>query len=126
MNVEKPSTLACAIETIRPGDSTHYPKRGDSVRVHYVGYLAGVKHSKKKEELVMFDSSRARDRPFTFTIGERQVIPGWEEAIPKLSRGQIARIHVPAVKAYGVTGYPPIIPSEADLIFEVELLSFSK
>mmetsp|Transcript_16843 Transcript_16843/g.42756 ORF Transcript_16843/g.42756 Transcript_16843/m.42756 type:complete len:145 (-) Transcript_16843:236-670(-) len=126
------------VETLRPGDSTHYPQRGDTVRVHYEGFLvhsrgtaeSGVKPAEGEEEdlpegaFSRFDSSRARDRPLTFKVGEGQVILGWEEAIPKMSRGQIARVYVPCSKGYGITGYPPIIPPETDLIYDIELLSF--
>jgi len=108
--------LNCTIETIRPGDSTHYPTKGCTVRVHYEGFLA--RNNK------LFDSSRQRGRPFEFKLGEMQVIQGWEEMIPRMSRGQIARVTIPSEKAYGITGYPPIIPPDSELIFEIELLAF--
>jgi FK506-binding protein 1 len=90
---------ACQMETIKPGDSTHYPEAGDTVRVHYEGFT---------EDGTKFDSSRERGRPIDFKVGDGQVIPGWEECIPKMSRGQIAKLVIPPVHAYGATGYPPV------------------
>mmetsp|Transcript_10755 Transcript_10755/g.17624 ORF Transcript_10755/g.17624 Transcript_10755/m.17624 type:complete len:120 (+) Transcript_10755:188-547(+) len=107
----------CRMETLRAGDSTNYPQPGDSVRVHYEGFLL--------KDNVKFDSSKDRGRPLEFMLGAGQLILGWEETIPKMSRGQIVRVTVPSKKAYGVTGYPPIIPPMADLMFEIELVSFT-
>jgi hypothetical protein len=158
----------CVLETLRPGDSTHYPGCSDVVRLHYVGYLAprhdGRAHPQFKSEagqqgaagrraprrtpvalvksdaqvaaeqlsamrseevegLTVFDSSRARDRALTFRVGDKQVLAGFEEAVVRMSRGQIARVHVPFTKAYGTAGYPPVVPPECDLIYDIELIA---
>ena len=101
--------------TIHPGDATHFPKKGDTCRVHYVGYLPdGTK----------FDSSRDRNTAFTFKLGEKSVIRGWEDGIMLMSRGQIVKLTIPPIYAYGVNGYPPIVPANVTLCFEIELISF--
>ena len=90
------------------------PKRGDTVTVHYTGWLTdGAK----------FDSSVDRDEPFAFVLGAGQVIRGWDEGVAKLRVGDKARLTLPPEWAYGAGGYPGAIPPNATLIFEVELLA---
>ncbi|MEE6506466.1 hypothetical protein FKM82_007684 [Ascaphus truei] len=101
------------VETICPGDGRTFPKRGQTVVVHYVGLL---------EDGKKFDSSRDRDKPFKFKIGRKEVIRGWEEGVAQMSVGQRARLTCSPDYAYGSTGHPGIIPANATLIFDVELL----
>lgn len=90
------------------------PKAGDVVTVHYTGWLPdGTK----------FDSSVDRNEPFTFVLGEGQVIQGWDQGVATLRVGDKARLTIPPHLAYGAQGYPGAIPPNATLIFEVELLS---
>ncbi len=90
----------------------HSPKSGQEVTVHYVGMLTnGTK----------FDSSRDRGMPFTFTIGQQQVIPGWDEGVMTMKIGGLRKLIVPPSLGYGPGGQGPI-PPNATLIFEVELL----
>lgn len=85
--------------------------------MHYVGTLldSGAK----------FDSSRDRGQPFETRIGVGQVIKGWDEGVPQLSLGQKARLICTPDYAYGARGFPPVIPANSSLVFEVELLNFS-
>ncbi|KAK6461636.1 hypothetical protein DFJ63DRAFT_186260 [Scheffersomyces coipomensis] len=104
---------ATQIETISEGDGKTFPKPGDTVTIHYTGTLENGKK---------FDSSRDRGKPFTCTIGVGQVIKGWDYAIPKLSVGQRSKLTIPGNEAYGDRGFPGLIPPNATLIFDVELL----
>ncbi len=89
---------------------------GNQLRVHYTGYLAnGTK----------FESSRDTSTPFNFTLGIGQVIKGWDEGIVGMKVGGIRKLIIPANLAYGATGSPPKIPANADLTFDVELLSIT-
>ncbi|XP_008432695.1 peptidyl-prolyl cis-trans isomerase FKBP1A-like [Poecilia reticulata] len=101
------------VETIRPGDGRTFPKKGSTVAVHYVGTLTNGKK---------FDSSRDRGEPFTFKLGAGEVIRGWDEGVAQMSVGQLAKLTCSPDYAYGSRGYPPIIPANSTLIFEVELL----
>jgi peptidylprolyl isomerase len=91
------------------------PKPGQTVSVHYTGYLVDGKK---------FDSSVERDQPFQFALGQGQVIRGWDEGIALLRKGEKARLIIPYTLGYGENGYPPIIPAKAELIFDVELIDF--
>ena len=100
----------------KPGDACHFPKRMDSVAVHYVGWLA---------DGTMFDNSYNRGQPVYFILGAGHVIPGWENVLPTLSKGCKAKITIPPHLAYGDRGFPPIVPPKATLTYEIELLSFT-
>ena len=88
-------------------------KEGSAVKVHYTGTL---KSGKK------FDSSRDRDTPFDFTIGQGQVIVGWEKGVVGMKVGGKRKLTIPYDLAYGVEGKPPDIPPRATLLFDIELL----
>ena len=86
---------------------------GRRVRVHYTGTLLdGTK----------FDSSKDRNEPFEFVLGAREVIPGWDEGVNGMKVGGIRQLTVPSAMAYGVRGFPPVIPPDAALKFDIELL----
>ena len=91
------------------------PKAGDSVAVHYRGMLLNGS---------TFDDSSKRGEPISFKIGAGQVIPGWDEGISLLTEGQEARLVIPPHLAYGEAGAGGVIPPNATLIFEVELVNF--
>ncbi|XP_004079499.1 peptidyl-prolyl cis-trans isomerase FKBP1A [Oryzias latipes] len=101
------------VETIRPGDGKTFPQKGRTVFVHYVGTLMNGKK---------FDSSRDRGEPFQFKLGAGEVIRGWDDGVARMSVGQLAKLTCSPDFAYGSRGYPPIIPPNSTLIFEVELL----
>ncbi|UZJ56178.1 hypothetical protein CBS101457_005498 [Exobasidium rhododendri] len=108
--------MGVTIESISAGDGKNYPKAGDTVSMHYVGTLLSGKG---------FDSSRERGKPFETKIGVGQVIKGWDEGVPQLSLGQKAKLICTPDYAYGERGYPPVIPANSTLIFEVELLKIN-
>lgn len=89
------------------------PQTGQYVVVNYSGYLLDGK---------MFDSSVERGEPFSFPLGRKQVIPGWDEGIALLKVGEKARLVIPYQLAYGERGIPPVIPPSSTLVFDVELL----
>uniref|UniRef100_A0A3P8NZG5 peptidylprolyl isomerase n=1 Tax=Astatotilapia calliptera TaxID=8154 RepID=A0A3P8NZG5_ASTCA len=103
--------MGVEIETITPGRT--FPKKGQTCVVHYVGSLTDGRK---------FDSSRDRDKPFRFKIGKQEVIRGWEEGVVQMSVGQRAKLTCSPDYAYGNKGHPGIIPPNATLIFDVELL----
>ncbi|TPX38733.1 hypothetical protein SeMB42_g05137 [Synchytrium endobioticum] len=100
-------------EVIKPGNGKDFPKKGDRISIHYTGTLTNGKQ---------FDSSRDRGTPFTCKIGVGEVIRGWDEGVPQLSKGERAKLTISYDYAYGEKGMPPIIPPKSDLIFDVELL----
>lgn len=107
------TTMNMKIEKLTSGTGAA-PKRGDTVTVHYTGWLTdGTK----------FDSSVDRKEPFSFVLGNGQVIRGWDEGVAAMRIGDKARLTIPPDLAYGPQGYPGVIPPNATLIFEVELLS---
>lgn len=90
------------------------PSRGDRVAVHYEGSLLSG---------TVFDSSVRRGDPIEFLLGEGQVIPGWDEGIQLLRVGDKARLLIPAELAYGSRGAGGVIPPNAPLLFDVELVA---
>ena len=90
------------------------PSKGEKVKVHYKGMLL---------DGTVFDSSFKRDQPIEFTLGVGQVIKGWDEGISLLGIGDKASFIIPSDLAYGESGAGGVIPPNATLIFEVELIS---
>ena len=91
------------------------PKSGNKVKVHYSGYLqTGVK----------FDSSHDRGREFEFVLGQGQVIKGWDEGIAEINKGGKSTLIIPPDLGYGERGAGGVIPPNATLLFEVELVDF--
>lgn len=84
--------MGITIETVVLGDGQNFPKRGNSVIVHYTGRL---------EDGSKFDSSRDRNEPFEFVLGAGQVIRGWDEGLAKMSKGQVCKLSCSPEHAYG-------------------------
>ena len=97
------------------------PAVGNRVTVHYTGWLNVDGEPGKK-----FDSSVDRGEPFTFHLGVGMVIAGWDEGVKSMQIGEKRRLFIPAHLGYGARGAGAAIPPNADLIFDVELLSIAK
>ena len=89
------------------------PQPGQRVTVHYTGWLTNGQQ---------FDSSRD-GRPFQFPLGAGEVIKGWDEGVATMKPGGKRRLIIPSDLGYGPRGFPPVIPANSTLIFDVELLS---
>ncbi|WP_296756486.1 FKBP-type peptidyl-prolyl cis-trans isomerase [Thioalkalivibrio sp.] len=100
------------INVLQPGDGAEAVP-GAEVTVHYTGWLMdGTK----------FDSSRDRDEPFSLTLGAGRVIPGWERGLEGMRVGEVRELIIPPELGYGARGAGGVIPPNATLRFEVELL----
>ena len=108
--VTTPSGLK--FEDLQPGTGAE-ARSGQKAKVHYTGWL------KSGEK---FDSSVDRNDPFEFTLGAGQVIKGWDEGVAGMKVGGKRRLTIPAALGYGARGAGGVIPPNAELIFEVELL----
>jgi peptidylprolyl isomerase len=114
MDLENAVTTPSGLKYIdlKEGDGLS-PKTGQQVTVHYTGTLENGKK---------FDSSRDRGRPFSFKIGVGQVIKGWDEGVATMKIGGQRILIIPAELGYGSRGAGGVIPPNATLVFDVELL----
>lgn len=100
------------IEDIEPGQGKG-AERGDGVILHYIGMLT---------DGTIFDSSYDKERTFSFIIGQGRVIPGWEIGIEGMRQGGKRRLTIPPELGYGESGVRGMVPSNATIIFEIELI----
>lgn len=118
----KPSDVSALTPQTSPTGLTWYvlqegtgpqPTSGQTVAVHYSGWLT---------DGTPFDSSLDRGRPITFPVGTGRVIKGWDEAVLSMKVGEKRQLHIPPEIGYGERGFPPVIPANATLVFDVELV----
>jgi FKBP-type peptidyl-prolyl cis-trans isomerase len=110
----KTSSSGIQVYVERPGHGDK-SKDGSHLKVHYEGWL--------EKDFTMFDSSRAKRRPFEFDLGKGSVIDGWDIALKDVREGTKLQIKIPARLAYGSQGASSMgIPPNANLIFKVEVL----
>jgi len=116
-----PAIVSALVKTdIKLGDGA-LATSGKNISVHYTGWLydeAASAHQGKK-----FDSSRDRNEPFEFPLGTGQVISGWDHGVEGMKVGGKRLLIVPPAMAYGSQGAGGVIPPNAQLVFEVELLA---
>jgi FKBP-type peptidyl-prolyl cis-trans isomerase len=110
----KPQTTASGVEywDIKVGTGKTAVD-GKKLTMHYTGWFPDGKK---------FDSSFDRDEPFPFTLGKGEVIKGWDEGVAGMKVGGKRQLKIPPAAGYGARGAPPIVPPNATLIFDVELL----
>ncbi len=113
--ITTPSGLQFEDTTVGNGEVA---QAGRPVQVHYTGWLfnGGVQGAK-------FDSSKDRGQPFEFSLGAGQVIKGWDEGVQGMAVGGTRRLVIPAALGYGARGAGGVIPPNATLLFEVDLLA---
>lgn len=118
------TTLAGSLNSLEI-EKHHVPKvcstvaeKGDTVHVHYIGSLMDTGK--------VFDSSYNRGEPIAFQLGVGQVIEGWDKGLLGVCKGENLTISIPSKMAYGVRGVPPVIPGDADLVFQCEVVSIDK
>ena len=104
-------------EDIVVGNGIETEGRGDTVKVHYTGWL---------EDGTKFDSSVDRDDPFSFPVDVGYVIKGWDEGVKGMKIGGKRKLIIPSDLGYGSHGAGDVIPPYATLIFEIELLDISR
>jgi FKBP-type peptidyl-prolyl cis-trans isomerase len=112
----KKTTTGIRYVIMREGEGDR-PKPGDKVNVLYVGRLLDGK---------VFDQATDATQPFTFRINRDAVIQGWDQVLQLMKRGEKRLVVIPPELAYGTRGQPPKIGRNQTLVFEIELLSFSK
>ncbi|KAJ0100485.1 hypothetical protein Patl1_21095 [Pistacia atlantica] len=103
-------------QILKRGTSWQTPFPGDEVEVHFSGHVEGG---------ACLDSSRDKETPFLFKLGQGEVIKGWDEGVATMKKGERAIFIIPPSLAYGEAGSPPLIPPNSTMVFDIELLSWS-
>lgn len=105
------------VKHLKEGDGKSFARQGDRVSVHYTGTFP---HTGKK-----FDSSKDRNSPFSFVLKTGQVIQCWDEVVSRMTVGESIYVICPSRLAYGERGAGGIIPPNADIAFEIEMLGIT-
>ena len=100
---------------LREGDGISFPKNGQLVRVHFDTFL---------ENGNKVCSSREDGRPFCFVLGDGEVIKAWDQAVAGMSIGEMIKLRTSPDMAYGLKGIHGLVPQNATLVFDIELISF--
>ncbi len=120
-NTDQSATATQSMNTLQATDETvgsgAVAEAGDTVTVNYVGML---------DNGTVFDASANHGQPFSFTLGVGQVIPGWDQGVAGMKEGGKRKLVIPSDLAYGANGIPGVIPANATLTFEVELVKVTK
>jgi FKBP-type peptidyl-prolyl cis-trans isomerase FkpA len=114
------SSITALMKTDEVTGTGHEAVAGRRVVVHYTGWL--YNETKPDKKGAKFDSSRDSGRPFDFRLGRGEVIDGWDEGVAGMKVGGRRTLTIPPDKGYGTQGSPPVIPPNATLVFDVELL----
>jgi FKBP-type peptidyl-prolyl cis-trans isomerase FkpA len=114
---EQTTDSGLTYEELVVGDGLAAKGAGQTVIVHYTGWL---------EDGTRFDSSHDRNEPFSFPLDVGFVIPGWDEGVKGMQVGGKRRLTIPPELGYGASGAGGIIPPNASLVFEIELLEISE
>jgi FKBP-type peptidyl-prolyl cis-trans isomerase FkpA len=118
--MEGRSTITTLMKTDEVTGTGHEALAGRRVVVHYTGWL--YNDSKPDKKGSKFDSSRDRNDPFDFRLGRGEVIRGWDEGVAGMKVGGRRTLTLPPDYGYGARGFPPDIPPNSTLVFDVELL----
>ena len=118
--MEGRSTITTLMKTDEVTGTGHEALAGRRVVVHYTGWL--YNESKPDKKGSKFDSSRDRNDPFDFRLGRGEVIRGWDEGVAGMKVGGRRTLTLPPDYGYGARGFPPDIPPNSTLVFDVELL----
>ncbi len=104
------------VKILENGSGDKESKKGDLLTVHYTGTL---------KDGTKFDSSLDRRQPFSFKVGDGQVIEGWDQGLLRMKIGEKRKLVIPPDLGYGAAGAGNVIPPGATLIFEVELIAIN-
>lgn len=116
MSANQPQVTQLQIETLQEGTGDVTAEQGDTITVHYRGtFLDGRE----------FDAS-SPGNPISFQLSRGALIDGWIDGIPGMKVGETRRLVIPSDLAYGAQGYPPVIPPNTPLEFEIELVDVQK